>query len=132
MLYLFITHILLPRVGNHTSFNHSDALMMLNIKHCVYLDFPFMKLIHMCCSSFHDVEVTLLYRMYLIKVFLHFGVDFSGEPITKFHRTHTYIYESYSRMSYTMDLTQYTYHRGIRGQDIFIYTHNTLYKYLFL
>lgn len=50
VLYLLIIHIFLPWVGSQTSFTHSDALMMFNIKYHVYLDLPFMMLI--CVTPF--------------------------------------------------------------------------------
>lgn len=86
---------------------------MFNIKHYIRLDLPSMKLMHIYCFSSHETKVTLLYGMYLTKVFWHFELDFLGEPTTKLYFTYNYIHKSYSCMLYTIDLTWHAYHRVI-------------------
>lgn len=113
MFHLLISHILIPCVSSLISFFHFDAILMLNIKYHIHTNLPSMILIHLCSSSSYDVKVTLLYGMYLTKVFCHFEVDFSSEETSTFHHPYFYTHESYTRMVYMMDDFRKMYHNAL-------------------
>lgn len=103
---------------------------MFNIKYQVILVLPSMILTHLCTSSSHPNFVTLLYGLYLTKVFPYIGVNFLREETVELHHTHTYTHESYSRMSYTLYDTRKAWNYRISYSDIWIYSRKSLIVYL--
>lgn len=89
-----------------------------------------MMLTHIVTSSTHETKITLLYEIYLTKVFCYFGVDLSNEESCYIHHIYHSDHFSYLCMGYTFDYQWQTYHKMISEQDIYVYSRKTYVDHL--